>query len=183
MIIGYAVAFQASWVLGLLSLLSLAPLLMGGFAQFRLTKMYRKVRNSNEEGNRIAIESIENVYTVQILGLQEKFVAKYKVWLKEPFWYANLIRILKYYDRYNVITATIQSALYAAIQATQLVITAIIVAVSAFIHTSNRNSVYYVDFNDIMRYFKMSINFVFILLNIQSSECNVLCYTDFQRHV
>ena len=145
--------------------------------------MYRKILNSNEEGNRIAIESIENVYTVQLLGLQEKFVEKYKVRLQEPFWYANLIIILKYYDRYNVITATIQSALYAAIQATQLVITAIIVAVSAFIYTSNRNSVYYADFDDIMRYIIMSTNFAFILLNIQSSECHVLCYNNFQRHV
>ena len=107
MIIGYTVAFVAAWVLGLLSLLSLAPLLIGGFVQFRLTKMYRKILNSNEEGNRIAIESIENVYTVQLLGLQEKFVGKYKVRLQESFWYAILI----IYRMLSIIIGTMWSLL------------------------------------------------------------------------
>ena len=95
-IIAYVVALQAAWLLGLLSLLSLVPFLIGGFIQFKLTKMYRKIQYLNEEGNRIAIESIENVFTVQLLGLQKKFVEKYKVLLQKPFWYVNY----KYY--YNV---------------------------------------------------------------------------------
>ena len=50
-----------------------------------------------------------------------------------------------------MVTATVQSALHAAIQASQIAITAVLVCVGAFIYTSNEDSVYYADLNDIMR--------------------------------
>ena len=80
------IAFVLIWVIGLIVLLSYPLLLIGGYLQVIFTKRYSDKKNQLiEDSAKVAIESIENVYTVATLGIENRLARKYNQLLEQPF--------------------------------------------------------------------------------------------------
>ena len=74
-----------TWVIGLIVILSYPLLLIGGYLQVIFTKRYSDKKNQLiEDSAKVAIESIENVYTVATLGIESRLVRKYNQLLEQP---------------------------------------------------------------------------------------------------
>ena len=83
---GYIIIFEASWVLGFLSLITLFVFVIEGFLQLRLTNLFLlKSFECQSDGLKTAIEAIDSVYTVVTLGIEKRLVNKYHDQLKKPF--------------------------------------------------------------------------------------------------
>ena len=75
-----------SWVVALVILPAFVLMTLGGYIQLVLTKRYTDQRNGLiEDSAKVAIEAIENVYTVATLGIETRLVRKYDNLLKLPF--------------------------------------------------------------------------------------------------
>ena len=80
------IGFIMSWVVALVILPAFVLMTLGGFIQLVLTKRYTDQRNALIEDSAImAIEAIENVYTVATLGIETRLARKYDNLLKLPF--------------------------------------------------------------------------------------------------
>ena len=80
------IAFVMTWVVALIILPAFPLMILGGFIQLVLTKRYTDQRNGLiEDSAKVAIEAIENVYTVATLGIETRLVRKYDDLLKLPF--------------------------------------------------------------------------------------------------
>ena len=75
-----------TWVIGLIVILSYPLLLIGGYLQVIFTKRYSDKKNQLiEDSAKVAIESIENVYTVATLSIENRLARKYNQLLEQPF--------------------------------------------------------------------------------------------------
>ena len=80
------IAFVMTWVVALVILPAFPLMILGGFLQLVLTKRYTDQRNGLiEDSAKVAIEAIENVYTVATLGIETRLVRKYDDLLELPF--------------------------------------------------------------------------------------------------
>ena len=80
------IAFVMTWVVALVILPAFPLMILGGFLQLVLTKRYTDQRNGLiEDSATVAIEAIENVYTVATLGIETRLVRKYDDLLELPF--------------------------------------------------------------------------------------------------
>ena len=85
-LVSVIIAFIMSWVVALVILPAFPLMILGGFIQLVLTKRYTDQRNDLiEDSAKVAIEAIENVYTVATLGIETRLVRKYDNLLKLPF--------------------------------------------------------------------------------------------------
>ena len=89
-VISVILTFILSWP----SALILAPvfplILLGGYLQVMSTKKYTDFRNKLiEDTAKVAVESIENVFTVATLGIEKRLVCKYNRLLEQPFRYIH----------------------------------------------------------------------------------------------
>ena len=83
---GLAVSFAATWVISLVLLPDYISLFIGGYLQVILTKRYADISNTLlEDSAKVAVESIENVYTVATLGIEKRIMKKYDQHLEKPF--------------------------------------------------------------------------------------------------
>ena len=79
------IAFILSWVIALVVIPAYLLLLIGGYLQVILTKTYADNKYKLiEDSAKVAIESIENVYTVATLGIESRLVRKYNQLLEQP---------------------------------------------------------------------------------------------------
>ena len=63
-------------------------MLLGAYLQVMLTKRYTDRRNKLlEDTAKVAVESIENVFTVATLGIEKRLVDNYNQLLEHPFRY------------------------------------------------------------------------------------------------
>ena len=63
-------------------------MLLGAYLQVMLTKRYTDRRNKLiEDTAKVAVESIENVFTVATLGIEKRLVDNYNQLLEQPFRY------------------------------------------------------------------------------------------------
>ena len=82
----YIIALEASWPLGLIALPSLIIFVLAGVLQMQLTKLFiNKSSEFQQECIMTAVESIDGVFTVSSLGIEEKLVRKYEKQLERPF--------------------------------------------------------------------------------------------------
>ena len=85
-LVSIVIGFIMSWVVALVILPAFVLMTLGGFIQLVLTKRYTDQRNALIEDSAImAIEAIENVYTVATLGIETRLARKYDNLLKLPF--------------------------------------------------------------------------------------------------
>ena len=80
------IAFILSWAIALVVIPPAYLLLfIGGYLQLILTKTYAGIKYKLiEDSAKVAIESIENVYTVATLGIEKRLVRKYNQLLEQP---------------------------------------------------------------------------------------------------
>ena len=85
-LVSIVIAFIMSWVVALVVLPAFPLMILGGYIQLVLTKRYTDQRNGLiEDSAKVAIEAIENVYTVATLGIETRLVRKYDDLLELPF--------------------------------------------------------------------------------------------------
>lgn len=88
----YIIIFEASWVLGFLSLVTLFVFIVEGFLQLKLTNLFvLKSYECQSMAIKTAIEAIDSVYTVVTQGIERTLVEKYKQLLKKPFKLVTII--------------------------------------------------------------------------------------------
>ena len=69
---------------------------LGGYIQTTFTKRYAEHRNKLiEDSAKVAVESIENVFTVATLGIEKRLVNKYNQLLEHPFRYEKQYSMMK----------------------------------------------------------------------------------------
>ena len=79
------IAFILSWAIALVVIPPYLLLLLGGYLQVILTKNYAGIKYKLiEDSAKVAIESIDNVYTVATLGIENRLVRKYNQLLEQP---------------------------------------------------------------------------------------------------
>ena len=79
------IAFILSWAIALGVIPPYLLLLLGGYLQVILTKAYAGIKYKLiEDSAKVAIESIDNVYTVATLGIESRLVRKYNQLLEQP---------------------------------------------------------------------------------------------------
>ena len=84
-LVSIVIAFIMSWVVALVVLPAFPLMILGGYIQLVLTKRYTDQRNGLiEDSAKVAIEAIENVYTVATLGIETRLVRKYDNLLELP---------------------------------------------------------------------------------------------------
>ena len=85
-VVSILIAFIMSWVVALVVLPAFPLMILGGYIQLVLTKRYTDQRNGLiEDSAKVAIEAIENVYTVATLGIETRLARKYDDLLELPF--------------------------------------------------------------------------------------------------
>ena len=86
LIVSIIVAFEASWLLSIVFLMSFPLIFLGTFIQFRSIRG-RSIKNKEllVESGKTATEAIDNIRTVASLGAEDKFYNHYSELLKTPF--------------------------------------------------------------------------------------------------
>ena len=85
-IIAVIFAFAVAWPVALVVTPGLPLMFLGGYLQVALTKRYTDQRTKLiEDTAKVAVESIENVFTVANLGIEKRLLCKYNQLLKQPF--------------------------------------------------------------------------------------------------
>ena len=81
-------SFVLSWPIASIIAPAFPLMLLGAYLQVMLTKRYTDHTNKLiEDSAKVAVESIENVFTVATLGIEKRLVNKYKQLLEQPFKY------------------------------------------------------------------------------------------------
>ena len=83
-----ASAIVLAWPIALVVTLTFPMMILGAYLQVSFTKRYADYRNKLiEDTAKVAVESIENVFTVATLGIEKRLVDKYNQLLEPPFRY------------------------------------------------------------------------------------------------
>jgi ATP-binding cassette subfamily B (MDR/TAP) protein 1 len=83
---GYVIALVTSWPLGLISLSSLGVFILAGIIQLCMKKSYTQSQKSQEIAIQTAVEAVDNVYTIALLGVQDVMIRRHEKQLKAPYW-------------------------------------------------------------------------------------------------
>ena len=95
MIASIVIAFIVSWAVALVVTPVFLLMFLGGFIQVIFTKRYTDKRNKLiEDSAKVAIEAVENVYTVATLGVERRLVRKYDQLLKLPFMLGKITELI-----------------------------------------------------------------------------------------
>ena len=79
-------SFVLAWPIALVVNLTFLLMIFGAYLQVTFTKRYADYKNKLiEDSAKVAVESIENVFTVATLGIENRLVNKYNQLLKQPF--------------------------------------------------------------------------------------------------
>ena len=85
-IIAVIFSFALAWPVALVATPGLPLMFLGGYLQVALTKRNTDQRTKLiEDTAKVAVETIENVFTVATLGIEKRLVNKYNQLLKQPF--------------------------------------------------------------------------------------------------
>ena len=130
-------------------------MLLGAYLQVMLTKRYTDHRNKLlEHSAKVAVESIENVFTVATLGIEKRLVDNYNQLLEHPFRYVlQNIWMLNYYTlfdfRFSLKCSAINNVIYGFSISVVPFTVGFAYIVGAYMNTSDESKVYYSDYAEI----------------------------------